>query len=125
MSSEYRRAKRRKVEDPTDVLDTMTETVVGHVSDLSETGMLLILHQALVSDGLYQFRFKLTDPQGRDHAIMVGAHELWSDQAAAPGQVCRIAVAAVEQVHGDLRLAGRPGRQPRRGGKSDRRRKYR
>ena len=87
MSSEYRRAKRRKVEDPTDVLDTMTETVVGHVSDLSETGMLLILHNALVSDGLYQFRFKLRDPQGRDHSIMVGAHELWSDQAAAPGQV--------------------------------------
>ena len=87
MSSEYRRAKRRKVDEATDVLDTMTETVVGHLSDLSESGMLLILHHPLVSDGLYQFRFKLSDAQGREHAIMVGAHELWSDQAAAPGQV--------------------------------------
>ena len=87
MSSEYRRAKRRKVDEGTDVLDTMTETVVGHLSDLSETGMLLILHHALVSDALYQFRFKLADAQGRDHSIMVGAHELWSDQASAPGQV--------------------------------------
>ena len=87
MSSEYRRAKRRKVDEPTDVLDTMTEAVVGHLSDLSETGMLLILHQPLVSDGLYQFRFKLADSQGRDRSIMVGAHELWSDQAAVPGQV--------------------------------------
>ena len=87
MSSEYRRAKRRKVDDAVDVLDTMTETVIGHVSDLSETGMLLILHQPLVSDALYQFRFKLADAQGREHPIMVGAHELWSDQAAAPGQV--------------------------------------
>jgi len=87
MSSEYRRAKRRKVDDAVDVLDTMTESVVGHLSDLSETGMLLILHQPLVSDALYQFRFKLSDSQGREHAVMVGAHELWSDQAAAPGQV--------------------------------------
>ena len=87
MSSEYRRAKRRKVDQPTDVLDTMTESIVGHLSDLSETGMLLILHQPLVSDGLYQFRFKLSDAQGREHSVMVGAHELWSDQAAAPGQV--------------------------------------
>ena len=85
--SEYRRAKRRKVDDNTEVLDTMTETVVGHLSDLSETGMLLILNHALVSDALYQFRFKLTDSQGREHAVELGAHELWSDQASAPGQV--------------------------------------
>lgn len=85
--SEYRRAKRRKVDHSIEVLDTMTEQVVGHVSDLSESGMLLILSQALVSDGLYQFRFKLTDAQGRDHPVEVGAHELWSDQASAPGQV--------------------------------------
>ena len=87
MSSEYRRARRRKVDHSTDVLDTMTETVVGHVSDLSETGMLLILNHPLVSDALYQFRFKLSDSQGHERSIMVGAHELWSDQAAAPGQV--------------------------------------
>ena len=85
--SEYRRAKRRKVDESTEVLDTMTESVVGHLSDLSESGMLMILHQPLVSDALYQFRFKLTDEAGREHAIEVGAHELWSDQASAPGQV--------------------------------------
>ena len=85
--SEYRRAKRRKVEDNVEVLDTMTEQVVGHLSDLSETGMLLIVNHALVSDALYQFRFKLADSQGRERAVEVGAHELWSDQASAPGQV--------------------------------------
>ena len=85
--SEFRRAKRRKVDDSTDVLDTMTDIVVGHLSDLSETGMLLIAHQPLVSDALYQFRFKLADGNGREHALLIGAHELWSDQAAAPGQV--------------------------------------
>ena len=85
--NEYRRAKRRKVEHSIEVLDTMTEQVIGHLSDLSETGMLLILNHALVSDALYQVRFKLSDPQGRERAVDIGAHELWSDQASAPGQV--------------------------------------
>lgn len=85
--SEYRRAKRRKVEHSIEVLDMMTEQVIGHLSDLSETGMLLILSHPLVSDALYQLRFKLTDGRDREHSIQVGAHELWSDQAAAPGQV--------------------------------------
>ena len=84
--SEFRRAKRRKVDDSIDVLDTMTDVVVGHLSDLSETGMLLIAHQPLVTDALYQFRFKLTDEKGHEHPVLVGAHELWSDQAGAPGQ---------------------------------------
>lgn len=85
--SEYRRAKRRKVEEQIDVIDTMTDRAVGHLSDLSETGMLLILSHALVSDALYQFRFRLGYENGKDRFVMVGAHELWSDQAAAPGQV--------------------------------------
>ena len=32
-------------------------------------------------------RFKLPDSNGIDRAIDIGAHELWSDPAAAPGQV--------------------------------------
>jgi len=85
--NEYRRAKRRKVEQRIEVLDCMTERVIGTLSDLSETGTLLIANQPLTSDALYQFRFTLTDHNGTSYAIEVGAHELWSDQAAAPGQV--------------------------------------
>ena len=87
MSSEFRRAKRRKVDHSAEVLDTMTEQVIGHISDLSETGMLLILRQALVTDALYQLRFALHDEHGREQRIEVGAHELWSDPASAPGQI--------------------------------------
>jgi hypothetical protein len=85
--NEYRRAKRRKVEHRIEVLDCMTERVIGTLSDLSETGTLLIANQPLASDALYQLRFTLIDDNGTSHAIDVGAHELWSDQAAAPGQV--------------------------------------
>jgi len=84
--NEYRRAKRRKVGN-IDVLDTMTGLLIGKLSNLSETGMLLILGQPLTSDALYQLRFTLDDPSGKPRQVEVGAHELWSDEAAAPGQV--------------------------------------
>lgn len=87
MSADYRRAKRRKANEAIDVVDTMTEAVVGHLSNLSETGMLLILHQRLTSDALYQFRVQLPSPDGSRRTVELGSHELWSDDAAAPGQV--------------------------------------
>jgi len=84
--NEYRRAKRRKVGN-IDVVDTMTNQVIGKLSSLSETGMLLILGEAVISDALFQLRFTLSDHVGNTRSVDVGAHELWSDEAAAPGQV--------------------------------------
>jgi hypothetical protein len=84
--NEYRRAKRRKVGD-IDVVDTMTGQVIGKLSNLSETGMLLILGEPLISDALFQLRFALSLDTGTSRTVDVGAHELWSDEAAAPGQV--------------------------------------
>ena len=84
--NEYRRAKRRKVGD-IDVIDTMTGQPVGKLSNLSETGMLMILGQPIISDALFQLRFTLTSENGSNRNVDVGAHELWSDDAAAPGQV--------------------------------------
>lgn len=84
--NEYRRAKRRKVGN-IDVVDTMTSQVIGKLSNLSETGMLLILGESVVSDALFQLRFTLTTQEGNHRSVEVGAHELWSDEAAAPGQV--------------------------------------
>lgn len=85
--NDYRRAKRRKVGYSIDVIDTMTGQSIGKLSNLSETGMLLILGQPLLSDSLYQLRFALPDEAGNGRTVEVGAHELWSDEAAAPGQV--------------------------------------
>lgn len=85
--TDYRRARRRKASEPIDIVDTMTETVVGQLSNLSETGMLLILKQRLTNDALYQFAVRLPGQSGESHTVQLGAHELWSDDAAAPGQV--------------------------------------
>ncbi len=87
MNTEYRRAKRRKVGFDVSVTDTMTGHVIGKMSNLSETGMLLILGEALASDALFQLRFTLNDGAGNARTVELGAHELWSDEAAAPGQV--------------------------------------
>ena len=40
MSRDSRRMPRRTVIEPVDVVDTMTEELVGHVSNLSVGGML-------------------------------------------------------------------------------------
>ncbi len=84
--NEYRRAKRRKASNIV-VVDTMTGQVIGTLSNLSETGMLLILGEAVISDALFQLRFSLPASGGGNRSVDVGAHELWSDEAAAPGQV--------------------------------------
>jgi hypothetical protein len=85
--SEFRRAKRRRVGYNVEVFDTMTELSVGRLSNLSETGMLLIAHHRVASDALFQFRLRLPDASGVEHTLEVGAHELWADDAAAPGQI--------------------------------------
>ena len=86
MINEFRRARRRKAADTIMVTDAMTERVVGHIGNLSESGMLLIASEALVDDALYQLQFTLPGEQGQAGAIEVGAHLLWMDRASAPGQ---------------------------------------
>lgn len=83
-ADEYRRADRHDVPDTVQVVDTMTDTVVGRLGNISQTGMLLIAGAPLVDDALYQFRLEVGDRPGQ--AIEVGAHLLWQDRASAAGQ---------------------------------------
>ncbi len=87
MNVEYRRAKRRKAAHEILILDTMTEEYVGKIGNLSESGVLMVTNRPLTSDALFQFRFELTTDRDEKLAVEVGAHELWADEAAAPGQV--------------------------------------
>jgi PilZ domain-containing protein len=83
---EFRRAKRRKVSDTILVTDAMTDSVIGRLGNVSETGMLMMASAPLVEDALYQLRFRLHDVRMRDIGMEVGAHLLWLDRASAPGQ---------------------------------------
>ena len=84
--NEHRRKPRRNPDRVIDVQDVMTESLVGRIGNLSETGMLIQASQPLVDDALYQFRFTLNGRGGTRHACEVGAHHLWSEPAATPGQ---------------------------------------
>jgi len=84
MIHESRRAPRRQVAARVPVLDTMTDEVIGHLGNLSESGMLLLAGAPLLEDALYQVRFQ---PGLRDGStVEVGVHLLWSGPANTPGQ---------------------------------------
>ena len=83
-NDEYRRVPRRKIAETIQVVDTMTDTVIGRLGNLSETGMLVVTSMPLVDDALYQLRFLLHDTTSTP--IEVGVHLLWQDTASASGQ---------------------------------------
>lgn len=88
MSTEYRRAKRRRALETIEVVDTMTEQVVGRIGNISESGMMMLATVHLMDDALFQFRFNLPEGmgRGRGRSVEVGSHQLWSDAANVPGQ---------------------------------------
>lgn len=85
MINEFRRSRRRKIADTILVVDSMTDSVAGRLGNLSETGMLMMANAPMVEDALFQFRFTLTDPRGREQQIELGAHLLWQDPAGGAG----------------------------------------
>ena len=86
MTAEYRRAKRKQAHEIIEVVDTMTDQVVGRIGNLSETGMMMLATTHLPDDALFQFRFQLPMGGSRSTPIEVGSHQLWSDDANLPGQ---------------------------------------
>ena len=84
--NEHRRKPRRNLDRVVEIMDVMTESMVGRVGNLSENGMLIQAAQTLVEDALYQFRFALIDRDGSRHSFEIGVHHLWSEPAATPGQ---------------------------------------
>jgi len=49
---EFRRVRRRKVEGTIQVVDTMTDAVVGRLGNLYETGILLLASTLLAADSM-------------------------------------------------------------------------
>jgi hypothetical protein len=85
-SAEYRRSKRKRAQETIEVIDTMTDQVVGRIGNISESGMMMLATAHLLDDALFQLRFSLPDGTARGRAIEIGSHQLWSDAANVPGQ---------------------------------------
>ncbi len=84
-----RRAKRKRANSIAVVTNVITGQVMGHLGNLSSSGMLLIGAQAPRSEALYQVSVALPDTSGGNApptTIEVGIQEQWHEPAAS-GQV--------------------------------------
>lgn len=81
-----RRAPRRTVPDNIPVVDHLREQSIGRLTNVSETGMLLLTSADLVDEALYQLSFPLPGARQPAPRIDVGVHLLWQEPAQAPGQ---------------------------------------
>ena len=86
IDDESRRSRRRRDEERVEVIDAMTDQLLGQLGNISDSGLLLLASAALHDDCLYQLRFSLADHSGQRVAFEIGAHLLWQNAAAAPGQ---------------------------------------
>lgn len=85
-----RRAERKRAGTATIVTDVISGLPIGHLGNLSSTGMLLINAQAPRSEAIYQISMMLPG-SGRQltqsHPIEIGIQEQWHETATSSGQV--------------------------------------
>ena len=85
-----RRAERKRASVNAIVTDVISGLPMGHLGNLSSTGMLLICAQAPRSEALYQVSMTLPG-SGRmlaqSQPIEIGIQEQWNEPAASSGQI--------------------------------------
>ena len=88
--SNQRRAERKRATVNAIVTDVISGLPMGHLGNLSSTGMLLISAQAPRSEALYQVSMTLPG-SGRmlsqSQPIEVGIQEQWHESAASSGKI--------------------------------------
>jgi hypothetical protein len=89
-SSNQRRAERKRTSVNALVTDVISGQPIGHLGNISSTGMLLIGAQAPRSEALYQVSVTLPG-SGRmlteSQPIEAGIQEQWHESAASSGQI--------------------------------------
>ncbi|MEW9573477.1 PilZ domain-containing protein [Rhodanobacter sp. Si-c] len=97
---EQRRAPRKPVDAGIVAIDTIAEQPLGHLCNLSASGLLLIGGREPRSEGIYQVRLPLPDVGG---SIELGLQEQWHEPAASPGQYwAGYRIIAIGHAHGEL-----------------------
>lgn len=76
-SSENRRARRKRANFTSDVIDVVQGNVIGQLGDLSATGMMLIGTHSPETGAIYQFRLPLPGLGTRPRQIEVGVQAQW------------------------------------------------
>ncbi|HEX5307277.1 MAG TPA: PilZ domain-containing protein [Dyella sp.] len=87
ISSEQRRAQRKRVNFTAVVTDVISGKPMGFLGNLSLGGMLLICQQAPREEAIYQLQMPLHGLGPQPQQIEVGVQAQWHEQAASPGQI--------------------------------------
>ena len=86
-SIDQRRALRKRANFTAVVTDVISGQPIGHLGNLSATGMLLISSHPPRSEAIYQVSVSLPGVGSLPQTIEVGIQEQWHEEAASPGQV--------------------------------------
>lgn len=86
ISLEQRRAPRKHADGAALVTDTISARPLGHLCNLSSSGVLLIAPDRPRSEAVFQVSLPLADETQRSATIELGLQEQWH-QAANGGQV--------------------------------------
>lgn len=85
-SREQRRAPRLPAQDTIPVNDTIADLNIGHVGNLSRSGMMLITRRKPRDEAIYQFQMYLPRADGGGRSVQLGVQEQWHEPAGVPGQ---------------------------------------
>jgi hypothetical protein len=89
-ASNQRRAERKRANFTALVMDVISGSPMGHLGNLSSTGLLLISSKAPRSEAIYQVSVALPG-SGRlltqSQPVELGIQEQWHEPAASPGQI--------------------------------------
>ncbi len=86
-SAEQRRAQRKRANYTVVVTDVINDRPLGHLGNLSATGLLLIGPVKPHGEAIYQVSLSMPGLGGAPLAIELGIQAQWHDDAATPGQV--------------------------------------
>lgn len=89
-TTNQRRAQRKRASVNAIVTDVITNLPIGHMGNLSSTGMMLISAQAPRSEAIYQVSLTLPGTGrmlAQPQPIEIGIQEQWHEPAASSGQI--------------------------------------
>ena len=82
-----RRATRKRANFTCEVIDVISDQVIGHLGDLSINGLMLIGSRRPENGAILQLRLPLYGVEARPHEVEIGVQAMWHRGAANPGQI--------------------------------------
>ncbi|MET0332479.1 MAG: PilZ domain-containing protein [Dyella sp.] len=84
--TDQRRARRKRASTAVVVTNVINEQALGHLGNLSATGLMVISSEPPCLDAVYQVRFALPDSAPSLPPLELGIQTQWFEVAATPGQ---------------------------------------